>query len=66
MGKKKKQSKERSGGRSRINPLTGEREDVPGTRSGRNKVYLPVGHPLRTHDLKTQNDPKRGKKRGGE
>lgn len=63
MGKKKKGSKERSGGRSRINPLTGEREDVPGTRSGRNKVYLPVGHPLRTHDLKQQNAPKkRGEK----
>lgn len=52
MGKKKKQSKERGGSRTRINPLTGEREEVPGTRSGRNKVYLPPGHPLRTHDLK--------------
>jgi hypothetical protein len=39
MGKKKKSSGDRSGSRTRINPLTGEAETVTGTRS-------------RTHDLK--------------
>jgi hypothetical protein len=52
MGKKKKSSSDAKKVRYRTNPLTGQREEVPGARSGRNKVYLPVGHPLRTHDLK--------------
>ncbi len=52
MGKKKKSSSDGKKVRYRTNPLTGQTEEVPGARSGRNKVYLPVGHPLRTHDLK--------------
>ena len=54
MGKKK------SGGggsgkaaqqRTRINPQTGQVEYVPGTKAGKRRTRLPVGHPLRTHDL---------------
>jgi hypothetical protein len=52
VGKKKKTSSDRTGQRTRTNPLTGEVEVVSGTRSGKRKVHLPVGHPLRTHDLK--------------
>ena len=51
MGKKKKSSGDRSATRTRINPLTGEAETQGGTRSGKRKVHLPAGHPLRTHDL---------------
>ena len=60
MGKKKKSSGQRAGSRTRINPLTGEVEQVPGTRSGKNRHRLPPGHPLRTHDL---NPPGSRKKR---
>lgn len=61
MGKnKKKTSADGKKTRYRINPLTGQREEVQGARSGRNKVYLPAGHPLRTHDLK---GPATGKKK---
>lgn len=52
MPKKKKSSGQRAGVRTRVNPLTGETETVPGTRSGKKRTRLPVGHPLRTHDLK--------------
>jgi hypothetical protein len=52
MGKKKKSSGDRSGSRTRINPLTGAVETVAGTRSGKKRQTLPPGHPLRTHDLK--------------
>ncbi len=52
MAKKKKSSSGGSTGRIRINPLTGETEQVSGPRSGRNRTMLPPGHPLRTHDLK--------------
>lgn len=52
MGKKKKGSSDRAGYRIRKNPLTGEVEQVPGTRAGRKRTRLPFGHPLRTHDLK--------------
>jgi hypothetical protein len=53
MGKKKKGSSSGSGSGYRIrkNPLTGEVEQVPGTRAGRKRNRLPFGHPLRTHDL---------------
>ena len=53
MGKKKKGSSSGSGSGYRIrkNPLTGEVEQVPGTRAGRKRTRLPFGHPLRTHDL---------------
>jgi hypothetical protein len=52
MGKKKKTSKDRSGTRVRINPLTGKEETVPGTKAGKRRTRLPFGDPLRTHDLK--------------
>lgn len=54
MGKKK------SGGggpgksaqqRTRLNPQTGQAEIVSGTKAGKRRTRLPVGHPLRTHDL---------------
>ena len=51
MGNKKKGSSDRAGYRIRKNPLTGEVEQVPGTRAGRKRNRLPFGHPLRTHDL---------------
>lgn len=52
MGKKKKSSGTQTTGRTRTNPLTGEVETVSGTRAGKRRAYLPVGHPLRTHDVK--------------
>lgn len=52
MAKKKKSSGTRSGNRTRTNPLTGEIETIVGTRAGKKRQLLPVGHPLRTHDLK--------------
>jgi hypothetical protein len=51
MGKKKKTSKDRAGGRIRVNPITGEEENVPGTKAGKRRTRLSFGHPLRTHDL---------------
>lgn len=59
MGKKKKSSGNRAGFRTRINPLTGQSEQVPGTRSGKKRVRLPFGHPLRTHDLKPEGSRKK-------
>jgi hypothetical protein len=52
MGKKKKSSGSQSTGRTRKNPLTGEVETVSGTKAGKRRSYLPIGHPLRTHDAK--------------
>ena len=52
MGKKKKTSKERGTGRTRTNPLTGEVETIAGAKAGKRRMRLPIGHPLRTHDLK--------------
>lgn len=49
MGKKKGSSS-RNAERTRINPLTGALETVPGTKAGKKRQTLPVGHPLRTHD----------------
>jgi len=51
MGKKKKSSGSQSTGRTRVNPLTGQVETVSGTKAGKRRSYLPVGHPLRTHDI---------------
>ena len=52
MGKKKKSSLAgRAGYRTRKHPVTGEVEQVPGTRAGRKRTRLSFGHPLRTHDL---------------
>lgn len=51
MAKGKKSSGTHSNERVRINPQTGEREKVSGTKAGRKRFRLPFGHPLRTHDL---------------
>jgi hypothetical protein len=59
MAKKKKSSGDRATGRTRINPLTGQAEQVSGTRSGKNRQLLPYGHPLRTHDLKPAGSKKK-------
>jgi hypothetical protein len=52
MAKKKTSVSGRSGTRTRLNPLTGEVETVPGTKAGKKRTRLPEGHPLRTHDLR--------------
>jgi hypothetical protein len=49
MGKQKKGKPGSGEGRTRKNPLTGEVEIVPGTKAGKRRQYLPLGHPLRTH-----------------
>ena len=49
MGKQKKGKPGACEGRTRKNPLTGEVEHVSGTKAGKRRQYLPVGHPLRTH-----------------
>jgi hypothetical protein len=51
MGKKKGSSARKSE-RTRLNPLTGKEELVSGTKAGKKRAMLPVGHPLRTHDRK--------------
>lgn len=51
MAKGKKSSGTHSNERTRLNPLTGEREKVGGTKAGRKRMRLPFGHALRTHDL---------------
>jgi hypothetical protein len=60
VGKQKKPKSNAKGeGRTRKNPLTGELETVPGTKAGKRRQYLPVGHPLRTHkDKKGQQKDK--------
>lgn len=60
MGKSKKGKSSGSGiGRKRINPLTGQVEEVSGTKAGKKRVRLPEGHPLRTHEtLKASKKPK--------
>lgn len=58
MAKKKKSSGTRAGFRTRVNPLTGETEEVAGTRSGKKRQMLPPGHPLRTHDLRPKGSRK--------
>jgi hypothetical protein len=50
MAKGKKSSGSHANERSRINPLTGEREKVGGTKAGRKRNRLSWGDPLRTHD----------------
>jgi len=42
----------KSAGRTRINPITKEVETVAGTKAGKKRNRLPVGHPQRTHDLR--------------
>lgn len=50
MGKSKRKGSGSGGGRTRVNPQTGAEEHVAGTKAGKKRVMLPVGHPLRTHD----------------
>ena len=38
--------------RTRFNYLTGKTETIPGTKAGKKRQRLPIGHPLRTHDLR--------------
>ncbi len=53
MGKKKGGAKKTGPQqRVRINPLTGAEEIVPGTKAGKRRVRLPLGHELRTHKSK--------------
>ena len=49
MGKQKKGKAGAGEGRTHKNPLTGEVEHIAGTKAGKRRQYLPVGHPLRTH-----------------
>ena len=42
----------KSSGRTRINPVTKEVETVAGTKAGKKRNRLPVGHPQRTHDIR--------------
>lgn len=60
MGKNKKGT-QRSGAqtRTRLNPLTGELETIPGTKAGKKRTRLAVGHPLRTHDLYVETKAKK-------
>lgn len=51
MGKKNKGSQSKGVGRQILNPLTGLMEDRVGTKAGKKRQMLPVGHPLRTHDI---------------
>jgi hypothetical protein len=41
----------KSSGRTRINPITKEVETVAGTKAGKKRLRLPLGHPQRTHDI---------------
>ena len=45
-------SKNKSNERTRINPITKQKETVTGAKAGKRRTRLPQGHPLRTHDLK--------------
>lgn len=50
MGKSKKSSgSSGSQGRTRLNPLTGETETIPGTKAGKKRTRTSYGDPLRTH-----------------
>lgn len=51
MAKGKKSSGSHTNERTRLNPLTGDREKVGGTKAGRKRMRLSWGDPLRTHDL---------------
>lgn len=51
MAKGRKPSTKGSQQRTRTNPITKEMETLPGTKAGRKRHRLPMGHPLRTHDM---------------
>jgi len=46
---KQKKSKASSGSRTRVNPLTGATETIPGTKAGKKRTRTAFGDPLRTH-----------------
>ena len=48
MGKQKK-AKANTGNRTRVNPLTGKMETIPGTKAGKKRTRTAPGDPLRTH-----------------
>lgn len=48
MGKQAK-TKPGKGTRTRLNPLTGKLETIPGTKAGPKRSRLSQGDPLRTH-----------------
>ncbi len=56
MGKKRKKVSRGAQQRERQNPLTGEIEIVSGTKAGKRRARLSLGHPLRTHDLYGKKD----------
>ena len=56
MGKKKNKSARGSQQRERLNPATGSVEIVSGTKAGKRRARLSLGHPLRTHDLYGKKD----------
>jgi hypothetical protein len=48
----KKGSGNRTGQRTRINPITGQKETITGTKAGKKRTREQPGSPLRTHDQK--------------
>ena len=65
MGKTKKGGGAAKGPqqRTRTNPLTGEVETISGPKAGRKRQRLSLGHPLRTHDLRTPTKTSQKKKK---
>lgn len=59
MGKSKKGGGGGGGDRTRLNPITGQRETVTGPKAGRRRTREPFGSPLRTHDLRPHGSRKR-------
>jgi hypothetical protein len=59
MAKGKGKAKPASGSRTRVNPKTKEVETVSGTKAGKKRTRLPMGHPLRTHDMHGVAKPKK-------
>lgn len=51
MGKKNKRVSRGAQQRTRFNYITKQMETVSGTKAGKKRTRLPIGHPLRTHDL---------------
>lgn len=59
MGKKNKSVSRGAQQRTRINPITGKQETVPGTKAGRKRTRTAPGDPLRTHDIHGPTDKKK-------
>lgn len=66
MGKKKKNSGNSAGTRSRVNPLTGQVESVSGTKAGKKRTRTSYGDPLRTHDLRVETKKSKNKRSSNE